>query len=484
MEKSFTCEICQKTFTRRSNLTRHVSNCHRDREVVEKSENNVSMEETNDVSLSNSPMGVFSCNICLQGFTLNSQLQAHAREHEAESGVSSENINSVANTDTKSDEVSSSVESLGMVNPSISPIITTDNNNLNNGPDVASSEVVVTTDVLNHDVTSPVMVVNGVVRGDTTVTPSLINETINTTTTSTTVSAISPSPSLLVRHSSPYSCSICQRGFSQRSHLDAHVRIHSGERPYQCNQCGAAFSRRGNLVRHRLSHGGERKHKCTVCGRRFSQKSHLQVHLRIHTGERPYKCDRCGYAFSRNGNLVRHRRANSSGKRKYSCVPPTLLSTSSGQQSTSSTSSSQAALISMCQNNLAQTQIQTKNVVSGSSQKGVKTHVGNSAEGKNAAALHQQQLLQTTSNTTTTTAVVATAPTAASTNVVQLANVPYQIMTALPSPLNAIQPVTSYHSLANVPHQLVTVPQPISVHQLASLGNIASIPLHIDVPTT
>jgi uncharacterized Zn-finger protein len=42
----------------------------------------------------------------------------------------------------------------------------------------------------------------------------------------------------------------------------------------------------------------DKPYKCDVCGRVFSQNSHLQRHIRIHTGDKPYKCDICGRVFS------------------------------------------------------------------------------------------------------------------------------------------------------------------------------------------
>ena len=63
-------------------------------------------------------------------------------------------------------------------------------------------------------------------------------------------------------------CDICQRVFPREKSLQAHKRIHTGEKPYACDypSCGKAFTQSGQLKTHQRLHTGEKPFICTVAG--------------------------------------------------------------------------------------------------------------------------------------------------------------------------------------------------------------------------
>uniref|UniRef100_A0A3P8U3X0 C2H2-type domain-containing protein n=1 Tax=Amphiprion percula TaxID=161767 RepID=A0A3P8U3X0_AMPPE len=142
--------------------------------------------------------------------------------------------------------------------------------------------------------------------------------------TDTSVSAVkttrcsgAPQSSLPSRGSA---CEVSIGARHQASLLARHGRnqpagVAPGERrrrSYVCRACGKAFSGLSNLEAHERVHTGEKPFCCNTCGKRFSEAGNLKKHQRVHTGEKPFSCDHCGKRFAWICNLRTHQQSATS----------------------------------------------------------------------------------------------------------------------------------------------------------------------------
>ncbi|KAJ2954893.1 hypothetical protein O0L34_g3215 [Tuta absoluta] len=76
-----------------------------------------------------------------------------------------------------------------------------------------------------------------------------------------------------------YKCKECQRGFVTCSAYNVHLKRHKGQRDYLC-ECGKTFYTSSALKQHKVVHTGEKKYQCKICERKFTQTSHLNRHFK------------------------------------------------------------------------------------------------------------------------------------------------------------------------------------------------------------
>uniref|UniRef100_A0A3B1IME4 Si:ch211-89o9.6 n=1 Tax=Astyanax mexicanus TaxID=7994 RepID=A0A3B1IME4_ASTMX len=107
--------------------------------------------------------------------------------------------------------------------------------------------------------------------------------------------------------------SFSQAGYSLAG-LQMPKRLEKGKRKsYICKYCGKAFTGLSNVEAHQRVHTGEKPFKCETCGKLFAEAGNLKKHQRVHTGEKPFTCTRCGKRFAWICNLRTHQQSASCG---------------------------------------------------------------------------------------------------------------------------------------------------------------------------
>jgi DNA-directed RNA polymerase subunit RPC12/RpoP len=77
---------------------------------------------------------------------------------------------------------------------------------------------------------------------------------------------------------SKHKCQHCNRVFTRRHNLKAHMQTHTENRPYKCSQCSRTFRRMYDVKRHQQTHNATKPYSCKFCGKRFARADAVLRH--------------------------------------------------------------------------------------------------------------------------------------------------------------------------------------------------------------
>lgn len=80
-----------------------------------------------------------------------------------------------------------------------------------------------------------------------------------------------------------YRCYLCEKEFTQRSHLNRHRRVHNPKKTHVCNVCRKAFARKKNMLDHCRIHQKTDTFSCVYCSKTFYQRIRLNKHQKEHS---------------------------------------------------------------------------------------------------------------------------------------------------------------------------------------------------------
>ena len=117
---------------------------------------------------------------------------------------------------------------------------------------------------------------------------------------------------------------LCQKIFADKHELIEHRKLHTGEEPFSCEKCSENYPVISSLKHHiQIKHGDMRvdsssyTFKCEYCQKKLLDKVKLNAHRRIHRGEKNLYCGLCDNKYKEKLSLRLHIRQTHEPSRQF-----------------------------------------------------------------------------------------------------------------------------------------------------------------------